>query len=119
MFFELIGLPNGGTDGDSSDDALKVIGPKRFDTKHKRYKHPKSRHLSPILRDFLIDEGNCGSFDLDTSLYRYFVVATNKINGLGKYGKTITSTFGVRQIRASADIAATVQNRGRHLEGQG
>jgi hypothetical protein len=99
VFFLLINLPNNSTSGDTSDDPL-VAQRGKFDTTGVVYRRPKPLRPNTVLRDFLVSEGECGSFDFaDAPSDRWLVLATEGRVRQVASRKQVTSRYVLKQIR--------------------
>ena len=107
LFFVLIGLPNGATDGDTSDDALAIKGNEGvLDPAKRIFSHPKPLTPNSTIRDYLLNNsGQCGSFQLNTSDTKYQVLATNAaVDDQGKTSTAVQYRYALKQTQPSHDI---------------
>lgn len=99
VFFLLINLPNSASSGDTSDDPL-VAQRGRFDTTGVIYRRPKPLRPNTALRDFLVSEGSCGSFDFaDAPSERWVVLATERRVRQASPRQQVNSQYVLKQIR--------------------
>jgi hypothetical protein len=103
VFFLLVALPNNFTGGDTSDDPL-VARAGKFDTKGVIYRKPKALTADTAIRDALVANGGCGTFDFsDAPTDRFVVLATaNRVKQTAAK-RQVTSTYKLKQIREATE----------------
>ncbi len=102
-FFLLVGLPNGATDGDTSDDALRVRAAKF--TKGPFTNRNKRLRSNAALRNEILAEGDCGRESVESTNFAYRAfLSDQRISSAGRRSKRGVVKFSLKQIRNSGDI---------------
>lgn len=99
-YFLLVGLPDNAT-ATTSDDAYNADRAS-FDTTGVLYRRPKPLPNNTAMRDFLVSEGGCGPFDLDSdSTDRYVTFVSERKVKTAPFRRQVTSAYRLRQARLS------------------